>query len=184
MNRLVLALLCALVSIAPIGATEAHGVKITVDRVDGTAHVRAVNASLGDLIQLASLRSGVFVAGSVPHRLVTFEIRDVPVNDLVSRIARESGLILVEHRGAWQLVDPREASVSLDVVDAGAEEIVRSLALQCGIRNVMIDKGVSAKGTFILRSVPCSTAIPLVFETLGIGGELHPNSVLRVRGQR
>jgi hypothetical protein len=82
------------------------------------------------------------------------------------------------------VIDPVESVVYLDVVDAEVEQIVRSLSSQCGIRNVMIDPGVTGKGTFILTSVPCSSAFPIVFQTLGIGGELHPNSILVVRGGR
>lgn len=181
MNRLVLLLLTSLLSIPMFAVATPAGVSITADRTRGTVDVRAVEVSLTVLVELSSLRSGVFVTGEVPERLVTIDLRDVPVGDLVGRIAHEAGLVLVARDGAWRLVDPSEALVDLDVVDATVADVVGILAGQCGIRNVMIDPGVSGTGTFRLAAVPCSTALPIVFETLGIGGELHPNSVLVVR---
>lgn len=184
MNRSLTTLLVAVAALALVGAASAPPVTITIDRTAGTAKVRAVDASLNDLIKLSSLRSGIFVTGTVPEQRVSMLMRDVPVGQLVERVAREAGLLLVERDGAWHLIDPAEARVSLDVVDAELAVIIRSLANQCGIRNVMIDPGVSGKGTFILASVPCSSAIPVVFQTLGIRGELQPNSILVVRGGR
>lgn len=181
MSRSLNTLLLAVSALALLGAAAAPGVRITIDRTTGTADVRAVDVSLRHLIQLSSLRSGTFVEGSVPEQRVSVRLTDVPVNQLVGRIAHEAGLLLVATDGVWRVIDPGEARVSLDVVDAELDQIVNSLARQCGIRNVMIDPGVRGQGTFILDSVPCSNAFSVVFRTLGIRGDLHPNSILVVR---
>lgn len=181
MNRCLNTLLVAVSALALMGAAAEPGVRITIDRTTGTADVRAIDAPLRDLIKLSSLRSGTFVEGSIPEQRVSIRLTNVPVNQLVGRIAHEAGLLLVATDGVWRLIDPDEARVSLDVVDAELDQIIGSLARQCGIRNVMIDPGVQGQGTFIFDSVPCSNAFPVVFRTLGIRGYLHPNSVLVVR---
>ena len=184
MNRLVFALVVVLFPLSVHGAVTASSATITVDRTSGTAAVRAVDAPLRELIALASLRTGVFVTGPIPDSVVTLELRDVPLEGLLTRLVDATGLALVEREGDWRIIDPGEMVVTLDVVDGEIGAIIESVARQCGIRNVMIDQGMKQSATFRLSAVPCSAAIPIVFETLGIGGELHPNSVLVVRGSR
>lgn len=69
-------------------------------------------------------------------------------------------------------------SVSLDVKDADAREILASMQKQCGIKNLIIDKEVQTKGTFYFKNVPCKTAFSVVFRTLGLDAQVYPNSVI------
>lgn len=172
------------VSLSADAATSTPVARITVDRTRGTADLHIVRASLSDVLQLASLRSGVFFEGEIPDRSLTISMNDVPLDQLVASIADRAGLRLVEQRGRYRIVDLREPLVSLDVVEGEMRAIVASLARQCGIRNVMIDPGMEYTGTFRFEDVPCATAFRVVFESMGVRGELDAGSVLVVRAQR
>jgi hypothetical protein len=74
----------------------------------------------------------------------------------------------------------RERTVTLDVKDAEARDILKSMQKQCGIRNLVLDKDVQGKGTFYFESVPCRTAFPLVLRSLGFNAVNYPNSVVTV----
>jgi hypothetical protein len=51
---------------------------------------------------------------------------------------------------------------------------------QCGIKNLVIDKEVSGKGTFYFRDVPCDAAFRVVLRTMRLASTVEPNSVLAV----
>jgi type II secretory pathway component HofQ len=71
-------------------------------------------------------------------------------------------------------------SVTLDVKDADIRPILKSMQTQCGIRNLVIDKEVSGKGTFYFRDVPCEQAFRVVLRTMRLSAQFEPNSVLTV----
>lgn len=70
-------------------------------------------------------------------------------------------------------------TLSIDVKDAEVRAIFATVKVQCGIRNVIIDRDVSGKGTFLFRDVPCEQAIRTITASLGLGFEIEP-SYLRV----
>lgn len=70
--------------------------------------------------------------------------------------------------------------VTLDVKDADVHDILRSMQAQCGIKNLVIDPGVSGGGTFMFNDVPCATAFDVVLETLGLSSVVYSNSVVSV----
>jgi uncharacterized lipoprotein YajG len=63
----------------------------------------------------------------------------------------------------------REHTVTLNVKDEDVHEILASMQKQCEIRNLIVDRDVDARGTFLFRAVPCSTAFKVVFQSLGLG---------------
>jgi hypothetical protein len=71
-------------------------------------------------------------------------------------------------------------TVTLDVKDEDAHAILTSMQKQCGIKNLLIDRDVDARGTFVFKSVPCSTAFKVVFQSLGLGATNYGNSVITV----
>lgn len=71
-------------------------------------------------------------------------------------------------------------TVTLDVKDADARIVLKSMQQQCGIRNLVIDPGVQGSGTFYFRDVPCETAFPVVLRTMGLAGKIEPNSIVTV----
>jgi hypothetical protein len=78
------------------------------------------------------------------------------------------------------VVRAAEPTVTIDVKDAEAAEILRSMQKQCGIKNLMIDPGVKGKGTFYLYGVPCRQAFGIVLRSLGFESVIYPNSVVTV----
>ena len=70
-----------------------------------------------------------------------------------------------------------------DVSDAEVRTIFASVKQQCGIRNVIIDRDVTGRGTFLFRDVPCEQAIRTITASLGLGVETEP-AYLRVASQR
>lgn len=71
-------------------------------------------------------------------------------------------------------------TVTLDVKDAEARVILRSVQKQCGIRNLIIDPDVQGSGTFYFREVPCGKALSVILRTMGLAAQLHPNSIVTV----
>jgi hypothetical protein len=60
-------------------------------------------------------------------------------------------------------------TVTLDVKDAEAREVLQSLKKQCGIKNMIVDPDVQPAGaSFYFREVPCATAFRVVLRTYGL----------------
>lgn len=75
---------------------------------------------------------------------------------------------------------PHARTVTLDVKDAEARVVLRSMQKQCGIKNLVIDPNVQGSGTFYFRDVPCETAFPVVLRTMGLAGKMELNSIVTV----
>ena len=82
------------------------------------------------------------------------------------------------------VVKSSEPTVSIDVKDAEAGEILKSLQKQCGVRNLMIDPDVKkAKGTFYFYEVPCRQAWAVVLRSMGLESVVYSSSVVTVGTQ-
>ena len=75
---------------------------------------------------------------------------------------------------------PQPKTVTLDVKDEDVVVILRSMQKQCGIKNLVIDKDVQGKGTFLFRELPCDRAFSVVFETMGLRAKTYGNVVVNV----
>ena len=75
---------------------------------------------------------------------------------------------------------PKPRAVTLDVKDAEARVVLKSMQQQCAIKNLIIDPDVKGSGTFYFRGVPCEDAFPAVLNTMGLVGRFEPNDVLTV----
>ena len=75
---------------------------------------------------------------------------------------------------------PRPKTVTLDVKDEDVVVILRSMQKQCAIKNLVIDKEVQGKGTFIFRRLPCQRAFDVVFETMNLRATSYGNDVVNV----
>jgi hypothetical protein len=75
---------------------------------------------------------------------------------------------------------PQPKTVSLDVKDEDVVIILRSMQKQCGIKNLIIDKDVQGKGTFLFRQLPCERAFDVVFETMSLRATSYGNDVVNV----
>ena len=70
--------------------------------------------------------------------------------------------------------------VTLDVKDGDVVVILRSMQKQCGIKNLVIDKEVQGKGTFIFNELPCERAFDTVFRTMDLRAKIYSNDVVNV----
>jgi len=61
--------------------------------------------------------------------------------------------------------------VTLDVKDEEIHVVLKSMQKQCAVKNLVVDPGVSGKGTFYFRDVPCRTAFDVVLRTMGLAAE-------------
>jgi hypothetical protein len=60
-------------------------------------------------------------------------------------------------------------TVTLDVKDAEARDVLQSMKKQCAIRNMIIDPDVHPTGaSFYFREVPCDLAFRIVLRTYGL----------------
>jgi hypothetical protein len=82
------------------------------------------------------------------------------------------------------VVVQKAATVTLDVKDAEVRDILKSMKMQCGIKNLLVDPQVEGSGTFFIRDLPCRTAFEVVFRTLGLQSVIYPNSVIAVGPRR
>jgi type II secretory pathway component HofQ len=67
--------------------------------------------------------------------------------------------------------------VTLDVKDADVHDVLKSIQKQCGIRNLIVDPGVTGSGTFLFHDVPCRTALDTVLKTTGLAATGYGNVV-------
>jgi type II secretory pathway component GspD/PulD (secretin) len=70
--------------------------------------------------------------------------------------------------------------VTLDVKDADIHVVLKSIQKQCGIRNLVIDPGVTGSDTFLFHDVPCKVALDTVLRVNGLRAETYSNSVVAV----
>jgi hypothetical protein len=79
------------------------------------------------------------------------------------------------------VVRPAEPTVTLDVKDAEARVILKSMQKQCGVKNLIIDPQVpEVNGTFLFKKVPCGMAFRIVLRSLGLDSVTYPNSLINV----
>ncbi len=79
------------------------------------------------------------------------------------------------------VVRPQELTVTLDVKDADARVILKSMQKQCAIKNLIIDPQVpQVNGTFLFKNVPCGTAFKIVLRSLGLDSVTYSNSLVNV----
>jgi type II secretory pathway component HofQ len=75
---------------------------------------------------------------------------------------------------------PKPRTVTLDVKDADVHVVLKSIQKQCGIKNLVIDPGVTGSGTFLFHNVPCSVALDTVLRVNGLAAKSYSSSVVAV----
>ena len=75
---------------------------------------------------------------------------------------------------------PETKTVDLDVKDEDVIVILKSMQKQCGIKNLVIDKEVQGKGTFIFHDLQCERAFDTVFRTMSLRAKVYSNDVINV----
>ena len=100
------------------------------------------------------------------------------------KIVLLAGLLALAPIAAHAAEKEKEPVVNLDVKDEDIRVILKSMKEQCGIKNLLIDKEVGGKGTFILHDLPCIQAFDIVASTMGLAYDIEPNSVVIVQIRR
>lgn len=160
------------ISVKPSGNAKSLNVAISGEPL--SVAVSALEMHLGKGVSL-----------NVPgDPVVHYAAREVSATRALKAIAAKLHLEVRENENAFELVDPRDRTVTLDVKDAEVAVILKSMQRQCGIKNVIVDPGVSGKGTFIFRDVPCRTAFSVVMRSLGLAMETWSNDVISVERPR
>ncbi len=83
--------------------------------------------------------------------------------------------------GALIAAPAKAPSVTLDVKDEDVRVVLKSIQKQCGIRNLIIDPGVTGGGTFLFHEVPCKVALDTVMRVNGLAVRTYSSSVVTVR---
>jgi hypothetical protein len=105
----------------------------------------------------------------------------VATGNHIGRIAVQGGvqplaLLVTLALAATATAAPKAKSrtVTLDVKDAEAREVLQSMRKQCGIKNMVIDPDVHAGGaSFYFKQVPCETAFRVVLRTYGLTSQVQ-----------
>lgn len=149
-------------------------IDIVARRASLIAVVRELEGFLGRPVSIVSAR----------YQTVAYQKRGVFPIEALKGVAESARLRVIDRRTDYLLTDRPEPLVTLDVKDAEARQILQQLKVQCGIKNMLIDKDVQGKGTFLLRDLPCEQAFEIVFSSLGLTGKTYANSVVSVQGVR
>lgn len=115
---------------------------------------------------------------------VTLRAKQVKAEAALRALALGANARLTVENDRYWIRGLAEPAVTLDVKDADIRDILKSMKVQCGIRNLIVDPDVGGQGTFILNDVPCNQAFDLVFRTLGLKAEIQENSVVTVGRRR
>lgn len=88
--------------------------------------------------------------------------------DLAWAVARRSGRILARSASSWRIQRGADATVTLDAWSQGSREVLREMALQCGVRNLALDPSLPNPAiTIAFDEVPCTTAFSVVLRSSG-----------------
>lgn len=82
------------------------------------------------------------------------------------------------------VIRPAEKLVTIDYKDAQAKVILKDMQKQCGIKNLVLDPGVDAKGTFLLTDVPCKEAFSVVLRTMGLDAKIYSSNIVNVGARK
>lgn len=156
------------------GLNMSGRIDIVARRASLIAVVRELERFLGRPVSIVSTR----------YQTVAYQKKAVFPIEALKAVAESAKLRMIDRRTDYLLTDRPEPLVTLDVKDVEAREILQQLKVQCGIKNMLIDKDVQGKGTFLLRDVPCEQAFEIVFASLGLSGKSYANSVVSVQGVR
>ena len=87
--------------------------------------------------------------------------------------------------GALLLAAALQKTVTLDVKDAKARDVFKSMQKQCAIKNLIVDPDVpDGNASFYLREVPCAQAFDAVLRTYRLKAITYSDSLTAVEPVR
>jgi hypothetical protein len=129
-------------------------------------------------IEMYLPKSVEMVLGEDP--LVTYRAKEVSPEKALRALATAGKLSLTANDDQYWIRSSGEPAVTLDVKDAEAREILKSMQRQCGIKNLMIDPQVQGTGTFLFNQVPCRQAFTIVLQSMGLAAQTYSNNIVSV----
>jgi type II secretory pathway component GspD/PulD (secretin) len=175
----------SLVLAALLVASSVHA-SVSVRRAEADAKkldVIAVREPLSNVVNALQFylpqRVQLVVSGDP---LVSFRVREVTPDAALRLIAKSACAVVALERGQYWLRDAKRVSgVTLDVEDEDVRVILKEMQQQCGIRNLVLDKDVQGRATFLFADVPCATAFNVVLATFGLRtSDSYANSLVMV----
>ena len=176
---LAVAMVCLPLFAAEIAPRRAQ---LTAERVDGriVLTIDARGSSVVDLLdRIAAHLDRPLSRQLRADRIVDFKRDRIAPDEALREIARAERLVLTGTRRGWTISDPAEPTLTMNVKDADIHSLMQIVKEQCGIRNLIIDPGVSGSGTFLFNDVSCTQGIETILRSIGLGYEIE-SSVLRV----
>lgn len=146
-----------------------------------TIDVYIVNERVTDAIGAIEMylpKSVEILVGDDP--LVTYRAKEVSPEKALSGIASAAKVALTSDDDHYWVRSPGEPTVTLDVKDAEAHYILKTMQHQCGIKNLIIDPGVQGSGTFLFNQVPCRQAFRVVLSSMGLAAQTYSNNLVSV----
>ncbi|MFN2240261.1 MAG: STN domain-containing protein [Thermoanaerobaculia bacterium] len=176
--------ICVAILAPPASAATPGKMRVT-PHPDGTVELTLERASLRQAAGVLSLRIGVPVMVEAPDREVSRRIARATPEEALDELVRSEGLVASREKGRIVIREGgSEPVVTIDVKDGEIASILREVATQCGIRNLVLDREVQGKGTFLFRDVPCEAAFRAIFTSMGLAADRELNSLIHVRTQR
>jgi hypothetical protein len=146
-----------------------------------TIDVYVVNERVSDAIGSIEMylpKTVEMVLGEDP--VITYRAREVSPEKALRALAAAAKLSLTSNDDQYWIRSSGEPVVTLDVKDAEAREILKSMQRQCGIKNLMIDPQVQGTGTFLFNQVPCRQAFTIVLQSMGLAAQTYSNNIVSV----
>jgi type II secretory pathway component GspD/PulD (secretin) len=95
-------------------------------------------------------------------------------------VRRVKPLLLIAMLFVCSAASAKSRGLTIDVKDADVHVVLKSIQKQCGIRNLIIDPGVTGSGTFLFHNVPCNVALDTVLRVNGLAAKTYSSSVVAV----
>jgi hypothetical protein len=177
--------ICAAILAAPASAEATPGRIRVTPHPDGTVELTLERASFRHAAGVLALRIGVPVVVEAGDRAISRRIARATPEEALADLVRSEGLVAFREKGVVVIRERGlEPVVTIDVKDGEIASILREVATQCGIRNLVLDRDVQGTGTFLFQDVPCEAAFRAIFASMGLTADRELNSLIHVRTQR
>src|SRR6476661_6046151 len=112
--------------------------------------------------------------------VMAYRAKEVGAEKALRAMTAIAKLDLTSDEDQYWIRSSGEPTVTLDVKDAEARDILKSMQHQCGIKNLMIDPQVQGSGTFMFNQVPCRQAFSIVLQSMGLAAQTYSNNIVSV----
>lgn len=176
---------CLAILAAPAFPAAQPGKMRITPHPDGTVELTLDRASFRQAVGVLSLRIGTAVIVEASDREVSGRMLRATPEQALAELVRNQGLVAHPEKGGIVIRErASERKVTIDVKDGEIGAILREVSNQCGVRNLVLDREVQGKGTFLFSEVACEAAYRAIFTSMGLAADRELNSLLHVRTGR